>query len=127
MKLKGTVEEIIEQLQELNKEQEYDFVYSKKETKEIRTLRMNNFWYWLFSDIEKQTPFSLFTIKHYILWRVFGKQECYWELVNNKTETSKLTKKEWWDLISWIQTFCFENWIIMKYISKEEQSLFNSN
>ena len=117
-------EKIIEYVSKWKEEQ--IFICEKKETKAWRTLWQNNFFYWLFSDIEKQTPFSSEIIKQYILSSVFWKKEVYWELVNNKTETSKLTTKEAADLINWIIIFCEENTIRIKYTSREAQSLYNS-
>lgn len=102
------------------------FVCAKYDTKEGRTLYQNNFFYWLFSDIEKQSPFSLETIKQYILWRVFWKKEVYWELVNNRTHTSKLTKKEAIELINWIIAFCEEHTLKMSYYSSDLKSLEES-
>lgn len=99
------------------------YICCKIESKEGRTTYQNNFFYGLFSCIEKQSPFSAETIKQYILSRVFWKKEVYWELVNNKTQTSKLTKKEAMDLITWIIDFCTEHTIEMKYYSRELQSL----
>jgi len=106
--------------------EEQIYICYKKESKSWRTLGQNNFFYWLFSDIEKQSPFSSETIKQYILSRVFWKKEVYWELVNNKTQTSKLTTKEAADLINWIIIFCEENTLRMRYTSAEARSLYNS-
>ena len=100
------------------------YIIDKKESKPWRTRQQNNFFYWLFGSIEKQTPFSSEVIKQYILSRVFWKKEVYWELINNKTHTSELTKKEAWDLINWIMNFCIENSLEMKYTSKELESLY---
>jgi hypothetical protein len=119
--MKWKADKIIDYLNKWKDWQEY--ICCKVESKEGRTKYQNSFFYWLFSSIEKQAPFSSEVIKQYILSRVFWKQEVYWELVNIKTQTSKLTKREAMDLINWIIDFCIENWIEMRYTSRELQSL----
>ena len=116
--------ELIEYLQ--TQKEDINWVCKKKETKAGRTLWQNNFFYWLFWEIEKQTPFSSEIIKQYILSRVFWKKEVLWELINNKTQTSKLDKKEAGDLINWVKEFCQEHTINIKYTSSEFESLINS-
>ena len=125
MKIFWTKTHILKTLSEkLDDNKEYHLVYSDKETKELKSRYQEQFYYWLFWDIEKQTPFSADTIKQYILWRVFWKELVFWELINRKTKTSKLLKSEAWDLINWIQTFCIENSINMKYTSRDLKSLY---
>ena len=97
---------------------------ANKETKEMKTRFQEQFYYWMFSEIEKQTPFSAWTIKQYLLWRVFGKKEMFWELVNNKTETSSFTRKEAVEFIESVQMFIEENSLHCKYISRDMQSLY---
>ena len=97
---------------------------ANKETKEMKTRSQEQFYYWMFSEIEKQTPFSAWTIKQYLLWRVFGKKEMFWELVNNKTETSSFTRKEAVEFIESVQMFIEENSLHCKYISRDMQSLY---
>ena len=102
------------------------YICAKEESKEGRTLQQNDFYYWIFSEIEKQTPFSQETIKQYLLWRAFWEKEVYWKIVNNKTKTSKFTKKEAQEFITAILDFCTEHTLHIKYSSREEQSLFNT-
>ena len=97
---------------------------ANKETKEMKTRFQEQFYYWMLSEIEKQTPFSAWTIKQYLLWRVFGKKEMFWELVNNKTETSSFTRKEAVEFIESVQMFIEENSLHCKYISRDMQSLY---
>lgn len=99
---------------------------SNKETKEMKSRYQETFYYWMFWEIEKETPFSTETIKHYLLWRVFWKKEVFWELVNIKTETSKLTKKEAKEFIESILVFIKENTLNCKYKNRELESLFDS-
>lgn len=106
--------------------EETEWVLEKKNTKKGRTLWQNSFFYWLFNSIEKQSPFSTEVIKQYILWRVFWKKEVYWDLVNNKTQTSKLEKKEADDLINWLIIFCEENWLEIKYTNRDFENLLNT-
>ena len=86
MEIKGKKQEVfnkmVEFLDKCSDEETIHCYFSKKETKKIRTLSQNNFWYWLFWEIEKQTPFSSEVIKQYILSRVFWKQRVFWDIIN---------------------------------------------
>lgn len=130
MKIKGKPIEIynivMDYLDKQPEEQEIIVFISKKEKKEMRTLYQNNMFYGIFWEIEKQSPFSSETIKQYLLGRTFWKKEVFWELVNNKTQTSKLTKKEAIEFINSIIQFCEEHTLHIKYTSNDFNSLINS-
>lgn len=83
-------------------------------------------YYGLFWELEKQTPFSSETIKQYLLGRTFGKKEVFWELVNNKTKTSELTRQEAKEYIESIMTFCEENTLHYKYTSRDFSNLLET-
>jgi hypothetical protein len=101
-------------------------VISNKITKEIKSRYQECFYYWMFWEIEKQTPYSADTIKHYLLWRVFWKKEIFWEIVNIKTKTSDFSRKEAIEFIESIIMFIEENTLTCKYTSRELESLYNS-
>ena len=105
---------------------EYIVIISEKETKEMKSRYQEQFYYWMFNEIEKQTDFSADTIKQYLLWRVFWKENIFWELVNRKTKTSELSKKEAKEFIESIMIFIEEHSLTCKYQSRELQSLFDT-
>lgn len=112
----------------LEKQWEKDIIVfiSNKMTKEMKSRFQEQFYYWMFWEIEKQTPFSAETIKQYLLWRVFWKKEVFWELINNKTKTSEFSKKEAREFIESILVFMKEHSLNCKYTSRELESLYNS-
>lgn len=99
---------------------------SNKMTKEMKSRYQETFYYWMFWEIEKQTPYSAETIKQYLLSRTFWKKEVFWQLVNNKIKTSELTKKEAQEFIESILVFIQENTLNCKYTSRELENLYNS-
>ena len=117
--------EVCEYLEKQGEKEIIVFI-SNKETKEMKSRYQEQFYYWMFNEIEKQTDFSSDTIKQYLLWRVFWKKEVFWELVNNKTKTSKLTLKEAREFIESILIFIKEHTLNCKYTSRELESLYNS-
>lgn len=129
MKIQGLATDIYSEIFEYfekNRDKNLIVFISTKETKEMKSRFQEQFYYWMFNEIEKQTDFSADTIKQYLLWRVFWKKEVFWELVNNKTKTSKLTIKEAKEFIESILIFIEEHSLNCKYTSKELESLFNS-
>lgn len=130
MKIQGKPQqiynEVCEYLDKQDQEQEVFVFIWKKMTKEMKTRCQEQFYFWIFWEIEKQSPFSMETIKQYLLWRAFGKKEVFGELVNNKTKTSELTKKEAQEFLSAILDFCKEHTLHIKYKSRDEQSLLES-
>lgn len=129
MRVSGTPQQVFEAMSEwLESKGEKEVVayFSTKETREIRTLYQNNFWYGIFSEIQKQTDFSAETIKQYLLARVFGKKEVFGELVNIKTKTSELTKKEAQEFLESLLVFIEEHSLSCKYTSRDYQSLLNT-
>ena len=128
MKYKWTKQEVrnqtLDYLDTLKEWKEVIILISTRETKEMRTLWQNNFFYWLLTWIAKETQFSSDEIKQYILWEVFWQKEVLGRILNNKTKSSKLSTKEAWSFIRWIQEFCYSNDIKMKYVSREDQTLF---
>ena len=128
MKYKWTKQEVrnqtLDYLDTLKEWKEVIILISTRETKEMRTLWQNNFFYWLLTWIAKETQFSSDEIKQYILWEVFWQKEVLGRILNNKTKSSKLSTKEAWSFIRWIQEFCYSNEIKMKYVSREDQALF---
>lgn len=119
-------DQVSEYLERQKETQEIIVLISNKETKEMRTLQQNNMYYWIFWEIEKQSPYSSETIKQYLLGRAFGKREVFWELENNQTQTSKLTKSEAREFIDAIIWFCEEHTLHIKYTSRDFESLINT-
>ena len=130
MKFKWKPQEIFnkvcEYLEKQPEDKEIIVFISNKETREMKTRFQEQFYYWMFWEIERQTPYSAETIKHYLLWRVFWKKEVFWEIVNNKTKTSEFTKKEAIEFIEKVIIFMEENSLECKYVSKGTQSLYDS-
>lgn len=129
MKIQWKADKVYNEVCEyLEKQWDKDIIVfiSNKETKEMKSRYQEQFYYWMFWEIEKQTPFSADTIKQYLLSRAFWKKEVFWELVNNKTKTSDFTKKEAQEFIEKVIIFIQENTLECKYTSRELESLYNS-
>lgn len=129
MKIQWKADKVYNEVCEyLEKQWDKDIIVfiSNKMTKEMKSRFQEQFYYWMFWEIEKQTPFSAETIKQYLLWRVFWKKEVFWELVNNKTKTSEFSKKEAQEFIESILVFMKEHSLSCKYTSRELESLYNS-
>ena len=129
MKIQWKADKVYNEVCEyLEKQWDRDIIVfiSNKMTKEMKSRYQEQFYYWMFWEIENQTPFSADTIKQYLLSRAFWKKEVFWELVNNKTKTSDFTKKEAQEFIEKVIIFIQENTLECKYISREIESLYNS-
>lgn len=120
---------VCEYLENLNQNEEIYIWSNKKETKEIRTKKQNNMFYWLFWEIWKHLWYSDYEVKSYFLSYFWTKEiDFFWEKreVNIINETSKLEKEQAIFFIEIIKAFIEKNNIPCRYSSLDFQNLINT-
>jgi hypothetical protein len=106
------------------------FEIKEKREKSIRSIRQNDTFYKLFTEIWKHLWYNKDEMHDILLWWVFGTYDIeIWPIKRqmlNKPETSKLTKEEWTLFITAIIEFCKKHNIPVEITSRELESLYNT-
>jgi len=135
MKTKGTIFSILEWvwglIKKLDPNKTYICYIAEKETKEMRSLWQNNFFWGLFTEIWKYMWEDKETVRTIFMWIAFWLREYKlnnWKSINipKKAHTADLEKTEAIYLIDLLWKFIEDKNIPCKYTPKEIQSLYDS-
>ena len=122
-------QQVCDYLEKLKEDKDVFVYIGIKESKEIRTLSMNNTFWKLFTDIGNHLWYTKEEMHDILLGWVFWTYEIeIWPIKRqmlNKPKTSELTKEEWIFFIDSILEFCKKHDIPATITPRELQSLID--